>query len=79
MLVATLSHESSWAFVATLSARGSCLPQTHCQPAQLDLVRLGSAVLWKMHHCRYPPDALLHAQLAFHPGGVEQARPVQLL
>ena len=46
--------------------------QTHCQPAQLDLVRLGSAVLWKMHHCRYPPDALLHAQLAFHPGGVEQ-------
>ena len=47
--------------------------QTHCTPSQLDLVRLGSIVLWKMHHCRHPPDAMLHSQLSFSAGGVEQA------
>ena len=36
--------------------------QTHCAAEQMELVRLGSAVLWRMHHSRSPPTALLHAQ-----------------
>ena len=33
--------------------------QTHCAAEQMELVRLGSAVLWRMHHSRSPPTALL--------------------
>ena len=35
------------------------------QVEQLELIRLGAAVLWRIHHSRYPPTALLHSQLAF--------------
>lgn len=39
--------------------------QTHACVEQIELVRLGAAVLWRIHHARCPPIALLHSQLAF--------------
>ena len=39
--------------------------QTHSSVEQLELVRLGAAVLWRIHHARCPPTSLLHSQLAF--------------
>ena len=39
--------------------------QTHCAAEQMELVRLGAAVLWRMHHSRSPSTALLHAQIGF--------------
>lgn len=39
--------------------------QAHCTVEQIELVKLGSAVLWRMQHVRFPPTALLHAQLCF--------------
>ena len=32
--------------------------QTHSCVEQLDLIRLGAAVLWRIHHARSPPAAL---------------------
>ena len=43
--------------------------QTHANVEQLDLIRLGAGVLWRIHHARAPPTQLLHSQLAF-VGGV---------
>ena len=39
--------------------------QTHATVEQLDLIRLGAAVLWRIHHARCPPTQLLHSQVAF--------------
>ena len=43
--------------------------QTHCVAEELELVRLGAAVLWRMHLARAPADALLHAQTRFGESG----------
>ena len=40
--------------------------QTHATVEQLELIRLGAAVLWRIHHARCPPTALLNSQLAFY-------------
>ena len=37
--------------------------QTHASVEQLDLVRLGASVLWRIHHARAPPTQLLHSQV----------------
>ena len=39
--------------------------QTHACVEQLDLIRLGASVLWRIHHARAPPTQLLHSQLAY--------------
>ena len=41
--------------------------QTHANVEQLELLRLGAAVLWRIHHAHCPPTALLHSQLSFEP------------
>lgn len=40
--------------------------QTHAACVeQIELIKLASAVLWRIHHARHPPASLLHSQLAF--------------
>jgi len=43
--------------------------QTHASVEQLDLIRLGAGVLWRMHHARSPPTQLLHSHLGFTKPG----------
>ena len=49
--------------------------QTHGSADNLELVKIGSTVLWRMHHAKSPPTALLHAQLVYTRGKDDAGAP----
>ena len=52
--------------------------QTHCAAEQMELVRLGSAVLWRMHHSRSPPTAAPYIKYRYSPPLGWGLRPLRL-
>lgn len=51
--------------------------QAHCTPENLELVRIGSTVMWRIYQAKCPPTALLHAHLVFKHAKDDTSAPVE--